>query len=206
MRKKQSRREIIKRIANNVDEFDAFNAEDIEIESLEEEFPEELEVEDLDIVDEIYDDEDEFAVADDDEFDDEEEEEDEFELPEDGDDDEILSEDEFDDEFEDEDDEDDEDDDEDDEDVVTGADEGIEKEIGDEAGGGDPSISEVVDSDIDVSTDAEVFPTNSKYVASIVKRLDRVANILEKRGMKKMAYRVDVLSDRLESSIKRNRR
>lgn len=78
---------------------------------------------------------------------------------------------------------------------------GVEDEIGDEADGGDASVSSIVDTKIDVSTDKEVFPTNSEYVAKITARLDRVANILEKRGMKRMALRVDQLSDKLEASI-----
>jgi len=80
---------------------------------------------------------------------------------------------------------------------------GIEDEIGDEAKGGDPSVSTITDSKVDVSTDKEVFPTNSEYVAKITARLDRVANILEKRGMKRMAFRVDQLSDKLEASIRK---
>ena len=81
---------------------------------------------------------------------------------------------------------------------------GIEDEIGDEANGGDPSVSDIVDNDIDVSTDKEVFGqnTDSEYVAKITARLDRVATALEKRGMKKMAFRVDQLSDRLEASVR----
>lgn len=79
---------------------------------------------------------------------------------------------------------------------------GIEDEIGDEARGGDPSVSELPKTVIDCDTDKEVFPTNSEYVANITKRLDRVAGILEKRGMKRLAFRVDQLSDKLESSIK----
>lgn len=81
---------------------------------------------------------------------------------------------------------------------------GIEDEIGDEAHGGDPSVSDIVDNDIDVSTDKEVFGqnTDSEYVAKITARLDRVATALEKRGMKKMAFRVDQLSDKLEASIR----
>lgn len=79
---------------------------------------------------------------------------------------------------------------------------GIEDEIGDESRGGDPSVSEIVKNDVECSSYKEVFPTNSKYVANITKRLDRVATILEKRGMKRLAFRVDQLSDKLESSIK----
>lgn len=82
---------------------------------------------------------------------------------------------------------------------------GIEDEIGDEAHGGDPSVSDVAPGgdDVDVSTDKEVFPTNSEFVAKITKRLDRVATELEKRGMKRMAFRVDQLSDKIEASIRK---
>ena len=80
---------------------------------------------------------------------------------------------------------------------------GLEDEIGDEAKGGDPSVSTITDSQVDVSTDKEVFPTNSEYVAKITARLDRVATILEKRGMTRMAFRVDQLSDKLEASIRK---
>ena len=82
---------------------------------------------------------------------------------------------------------------------------GIEDKIGDEANGGDPSVSDIVDNDIDTATDKEVYGqnTDSEYVAKITARLDRVANALEKRGMKKMAFRVDQLSDRLEASIRK---
>lgn len=81
---------------------------------------------------------------------------------------------------------------------------GVEDTIGDEAHGGDPSTSEVAPGgdDVDVSTDKQVFPTNSEYVASITKRLDRVATVLEKRGMKRMAFRIDKLSDQLEASVR----
>lgn len=82
---------------------------------------------------------------------------------------------------------------------------GIEDEIGDEANGGDPSVSQIAPGgdDVDVSTDKEVFPTNSEFVAKITSRLDRVATELEKRGMKRMAFRVDQLSDKIESSIRK---
>lgn len=82
---------------------------------------------------------------------------------------------------------------------------GIEDEIGDEVGGGDSSVSKVAPGgdDVDVSTDKEVFPTNSEFVAKITDRLDRVASELEKRGMKRMAFRVDQLSDKIESSIRK---
>ena len=81
---------------------------------------------------------------------------------------------------------------------------GIEDNIGDEANGGDPSVSELPDTKIDCESDKEVFGqnTNSEYVAKITARLDRVASALEARGMKKMAFRVDQLSDKLEASIR----
>lgn len=81
---------------------------------------------------------------------------------------------------------------------------GIEDNIGDEANGGDPSVSELPDTKIDCESDKEVFGrnTDSEYVAKITARLDRVAAALEARGMKKMAFRVDQLSDKLEASIR----
>jgi hypothetical protein len=81
---------------------------------------------------------------------------------------------------------------------------GIEDKIGDEANGGDPSVSELPDTKIDCESDKEVFGqnTDSEYVAKITARLDRVAAALEARGMKKMAFRVDQLSDKLEASIR----
>ncbi len=81
---------------------------------------------------------------------------------------------------------------------------GIEDKIGDEANGGDPSVSDLPDTKIDCDTDKEVFGqnTDSEYVAKITARLDRVAAALEARGMKKMAFRVDQLSDKLEASIR----
>ena len=81
---------------------------------------------------------------------------------------------------------------------------GLEDKIGDEANGGDPSVSELPDTKIDCESDKEVFGqnTDSEYVAKITARLDRVAAALEARGMKKMAFRVDQLSDKLEASIR----
>lgn len=186
-------------------------SDDIELEETDEQIPEELEADDLDVVDtEEEADADEFEGEDEledledgedleaNEF--EETEEDEtfdvaddeeealVELPEDEDDDTILSDDEEDLSFLD-----------DEEDSVTAS----EVEIGDEAHGGDPSVSEITDSDVDVNTDAEVFPTDSEYVARITAKLDKVANYLEKTGKKRMAYRLDVLSDKLEKSVRK---
>ena len=81
---------------------------------------------------------------------------------------------------------------------------GIEDKIGDEANGGDPSVSELPDTKIDCETDKEVFGQNSdsEYIARITARLDRVADALDARGMKRMAFRVDQLSDKLEASIR----
>lgn len=174
---------------------------DIELDETDEQIPEELEADDLDVVDETNDEElvdaeeetleDEELVDEDDSFDvaDEDEQDEAFvELPEDEDDDAIVSEDDEDLSFLD-----------DEQDSVTAS----EVEIGDEAHGGDPSVSEITDSEIDVNTDAEVFPTDSEYVANITARLDKVANYLEKTGKKRMAYRLDVLSDKLEKSVRK---
>ena len=179
-----------------LDDADAVFGEDVELDSLDEQIPEELDSADLAPMNddaELPEDEAEFEVAED------EVDEDPMELPEDKDDDAILS-------------EEDDDDlsflDEVEEEETTTASEvapGVEDKIGDEAHGGDPSTSEVAPGgkDVDVSTDGEVFPTESEYVARIVSRLDRVANYLEKKGEKRMAYRIDLLSDKLEASIKK---
>lgn len=217
----KKRKASLVKVIQALDDADAVFGEDVELDSLDEQIPEELDSEDLapmNADDELSEDEKDFEVADD------EVDGDVMELPEDKDDDTILSDEDEDDEIVfDEDDEivsdEDEDDtilsDEDDlsfldeveEDETTTASEvapGVEDDMGDEANGGDPSVSKIVPGgkDVDVSTDGEVFPTESEYVARIVSRLDRVANYLEKKGEKRMAYRIDLLSDKLEASIK----
>lgn len=79
---------------------------------------------------------------------------------------------------------------------------GIEDRIGDQAHG----ISDVVlglrsGRPEGLGTRKGVFGTNSRsqYVASITKRLDRVADILEKQGKKRMAFRIDRLADAIEN-------
>lgn len=83
---------------------------------------------------------------------------------------------------------------------------GIEDEIRDTAGGLEKTVSELPSTKIKTNTRKEVFGkgTNSAYVASITKRLDRVATILEKRGDLRMAFRVDRLADALEQEIKKH--
>lgn len=77
---------------------------------------------------------------------------------------------------------------------------GIEDRIGDQTHGGQPSTRELAKSKPAVGTRNGVFGTNSRsqYVASITKRLDRVADILEKQGKKRMAFRIDRLADAIE--------
>lgn len=182
----KTRRANLLKLIRSFEDTENIVGEDVELDSLDEQIPEELGTEDLDIVNDEEDDA-SFDVAD------EEEDEALVELPEDKDDDAIVSEDEEDDDLSFLDDE------EEDKEVTASA----TPEIGDEANGGDPSVSEIVKTDVDVNTDAEVFPTDSEYVAKVTARLDRVADILEKRGMKKMAYRLDVLSDKLEASVRK---
>lgn len=195
----KKRKASLMNVIQALDEADAVFSEDIELDSLDEQLPEELDseelaplAEDAEIPEDLEETEGDFEVAED------EVDEDVLELPEDQDDEAILSDEEDDlaflDEFE--------------EEETTTASEvapGIEDEIGDEANGGDPSVSEIAEGGegVEVSTDAEVFPTKSEYVAKITARLDRVANYLEKHGQKKMAYRIDLLSDRLEASIRK---
>lgn len=209
----KKRKASLVKVIRALDDADAVFGEDVELDSLDEQIPEELDSEDLapmNADDELSEDETDFEVADD------EVDGDVMELPEDKDDDTILSDEDEDDEIVSDEDEDDtilsdEDDlsflDEVEEDENTTASEvtpGVEDDMGDEANGGDPSVSKIVPGgkDVDVSTDGEVFPTESEYVARIVSRLDRVANYLEKKGEKRMAYRIDLLSDKLEASIK----
>jgi hypothetical protein len=196
----KKRKASLMNVIQALDEADAVFSEDIELDSLDEQLPEELDseelaplAEDAEIPEDLEETEGDFEVAED------EVDEDVLELPEDQDDETILSDEEDDDlafldEFE--------------EEETTTASEvapGIEDEIGDEANGGDPSVSEIAEGGegVEVSTDAEVFPTESEYVAKITARLDRVANYLEKHGQKKMAYRIDLLSDRLEAIIRK---
>lgn len=89
-------------------------------------------------------------------------------------------------------------------DAITASEEepGVEDEIGDEANGGDSSVSELPDTQIDTATDAEVYPTESQYVAHLTARLDKIATALERKGLKRMAFRVDKLSDELENSVR----
>ena len=192
----KKRKASLMNVIQALDEADKVFGEDIELDSLDEQLPEELDSEDLaPLADdaELPEDEADFEVAEDDV------DGDVMELPEDKDDETIVS------------DEDDDDlsflDEVEEEETTTASEvaPGVEDKIGDEAHGGDPSVSEVAPGgdDVDVSTDGEVFPTESEYVASIVSRLDRVANYLEKKGQKRMAYRIDLLSDKLEASIKK---
>ena len=84
---------------------------------------------------------------------------------------------------------------------------GVEDEIKDTAIGGDPTVQTVTEEGKGakdaVSTDAEVFPTNSEYVAKVTKVLDRVASSLEKSGKFKLAFKLDAISDALEQELKK---
>lgn len=82
---------------------------------------------------------------------------------------------------------------------------GIEDRIGDQVHGGQASVSSLARTKIQTGTRKGVFGTNSRsqYVASITKRLDRVADILEKQGKTKMAFRIDRLADAIEQEANR---
>jgi len=82
---------------------------------------------------------------------------------------------------------------------------GVEDKIGDQAHGGDPSVSKLPKlTKVDCATDKEAFGQNtrSQYVARITARLDRVAKALEERGKRRMAFRIDQISDALEASVR----
>ena len=75
---------------------------------------------------------------------------------------------------------------------------GIEDEIQDTAGGGDPTTSLVSDggekAKAEVSTDAEVFPTDGDKVTANYKKMKRLASQLLKAGHRKQAVRVNKLA------------
>lgn len=74
---------------------------------------------------------------------------------------------------------------------------GIEDDIGDEAGGGSPSVSGVVPFfGKDVRLDRA---TQKRTIRNITARLDNLADYCERSGFKRLAYRLDVISDKLES-------
>ena len=75
---------------------------------------------------------------------------------------------------------------------------GIEDEIQDTAGGGDPTTSFVADggeeAKAEVSTDAEVFPTEGDKVTANYRKMKRIASQLLKAGHRKQAARVNKLA------------
>lgn len=204
------RRSALLSIIEGLEETDLVSNDIVELDEVEESIPEDLDSEFTESCDDLY-------------------AEDDYMLPEDEDDETIISEDDFEDylasqetqfEFADDDedlddeeeDDDFDDDDEEDEDLsyledetVTASQElaGVEDMIQDTANGGDPTTSEIApggnEAKNQVSTDSEVYPTNSEYIAKIVRKFDRMANELQKMGMNKLAFRLDKLSDQLEN-------
>ena len=79
---------------------------------------------------------------------------------------------------------------------------GIEEEIGNEAAGEDPSVSTVTKSEPDCETLCEVATGKNEFVAkSITRRLDRCADVCEKRGLTKLAFAIDKMSDEIEKTF-----
>lgn len=82
---------------------------------------------------------------------------------------------------------------------------GIEEEIGNEAAGEDPSVSTITKSDADCEKLSDVAGGNCEFVAkSITKRLDRCAEVCEKRGLTKLAFAIDKMSDEIEKTFNKN--
>lgn len=75
---------------------------------------------------------------------------------------------------------------------------GVEDTIGNEANGGSPSVSEVVPGGDDVKLNEN---DQKETIKSITARLDRLANYCQRSGHKRLAYNLDMISDKLESSI-----
>ena len=178
-----------RKVANEIKDMLEAMEEDFVVEDeLDEEIPEE------ELVDEDIEDEDDIDIEamladdDDDDIEDEDDEDDDIEDDIEA----LLAE------------EDDEDDEDDDIEAFFASEEapGIEDSIQDTGDGGDPTVKEVTDKGgdaaDDVDEDPEVFPTNSEYVAKITEKLDVIASAIEKSGNKKLALRVDLISDKLE--------
>lgn len=72
---------------------------------------------------------------------------------------------------------------------------GIEDTIGNQANGGDPSLSKILDIEDDVQVGNK---EQEAAIKKITARLDRLANYCERSGHKRLAYRLDVISDKLE--------
>lgn len=72
---------------------------------------------------------------------------------------------------------------------------GIEDTIGNQASGGDPSLSQIVQMDDDLQMDED---EQKEEIKKITARIDRLANYCERSGHKRLAYRLDVISDKLE--------
>lgn len=74
------------------------------------------------------------------------------------------------------------------------------EDIQDTAHGDEPVVSPLANSNVETKTDEEAFgkKDDSEYIKSLTARLDRVATALQERGMLRMAFRVDQLSDALE--------
>ena len=72
---------------------------------------------------------------------------------------------------------------------------GIEDTIGNQTSGGDPSLSQIVQMDDDLQMDED---EQKEEIKKITARIDRLANYCERSGHKRLAYRLDVISDKLE--------
>lgn len=73
---------------------------------------------------------------------------------------------------------------------------GIEDTIGNEAHGGTPSVSEVVPGGDDVKLNEN---DQQEAIKGIVARIDHIANYCQRAGYKRLAYNLDIISDKLES-------
>ena len=73
---------------------------------------------------------------------------------------------------------------------------GIEDEIGDHANGGDVSMSKLIEDKDETMLDDD---EQDAEIKKIVARLDRLANYCERSGYKRLAYKLDVISDKLEN-------
>ena len=78
-------------------------------------------------------------------------------------------------------------------------------------GGIDDEISQDYLDDVEEAAGVTVETTdirdaNSRKYQSAVKKLEAIANHLEKHGQKKVAYRLDQICDRIDSEIRKSNR
>lgn len=74
---------------------------------------------------------------------------------------------------------------------------GIEDTVGDDLSGGDPSLSQIVDMDENTRIDEK---EQNSTIEKITASLDRLANYCERSGHKRLAYKLDLISNTIDKN------